>query len=171
MREVSEMVNYLEFQKSVRIAGLAISAGFLGLAGFATYLAMATALAISTALALRAAAGSFAEGLWVEVCAGIAIFAAAPVVIGLDTVHGWRARSGFLIVALAAGALAHAVNGLARSFLIEGAVGLVLLVALDVGLKHWLNRLYEKVDRITREIEQTRQEEGELPPGDDDPPA
>ncbi|QDT99243.1 hypothetical protein [Gimesia aquarii] len=109
-----------------------------------SYLGLALVSIGLGAWAFQLPADSFAQSICIEVAAGMAIFALFPVVFAIARKKTKPTYTCIIIAALIFGVIGFFSSGVRQSFFIEAAVGLVLLMLLDVGFNHLLN-VFEEI--------------------------
>lgn len=131
----------IDYTKDLKLTTLGMGMMWILVGGVLTALALSVSLIVATTLAIVAPDDSFRQAVWVEVAAGIATFMMIPLFVRLGAFYKWQTPLCGMSVSLVVGIWANNSSGLLQSFLIELSAGILLLVALELGVNAWIKAL------------------------------
>ncbi len=105
----------------------------------------------------RGAPHSFTQALFVKVTAGFAIFLLAVLIVPLGEKYPRQTPFIGTAIAVGFGITGYYLKEVWREFAIEAAVGVLLLVALELGLRSWFRYLSGKFDEVVKALEEVEE--------------
>ena len=138
-----------------KAAGLSMGIATRGCLVFLTVLALILIIFLSGVMAYTSPAESFSQAVWVEITAGLVIASAAPFFLILGALYKWQVPLCGVVASSGLGVLAYTTEkSLLQSFLIEASSGLLLLVALDLLLRKWIEGNIEAMKENRKELDE-----------------
>jgi hypothetical protein len=108
---------------------------------------------------------SFYHDLCVVSASGIATFLGTPIIIKASAKHRWTVAPPMLLLAAACVVLAFLKAGTVRALLIEAAVAILLIIALELIFHQFIHVLHARYEDAQKELEEEREWNEDFPFG------